>query len=68
MTIAACFGTKMADLTIPKKRQIERLLQMDDGYVLNFSNREMQRGTSCGVRSQGYRSIGITRFSHPSTK
>ncbi len=26
----------MADLTIPKKRQIERLLQMDDGYVLNF--------------------------------
>ena len=46
MTIAACFGTKMADLTIPKKRQIERLLQMDDGYVLNFSNREMQRGTS----------------------
>ena len=28
--------TKMADLTIPKKRQIERLLQMDDGYVLNY--------------------------------
>ena len=26
----------MADLTIPKKRQIECLLQMDDGYVLNF--------------------------------
>ena len=26
----------MADLTIPKKRQIERLLQMDDGYVLNY--------------------------------
>jgi hypothetical protein len=32
----------MADLTILEKRQLERLLQMGGGYVLNFSNRTLQ--------------------------
>lgn len=29
----------MSDLTGPEKRKFERLLDMDSGYVLNFSNR-----------------------------
>ena len=32
----------MADLSILEKRQLERLLQMGGGYVLNFSNRTIQ--------------------------
>ena len=39
----------MADLSILEKRQLERLLQMGDGYVLNFSNRTLQEFVSDSV-------------------
>ena len=33
----------MAELSFLEKRQLERVLRMDSGYVLNFSNRTFQR-------------------------
>jgi hypothetical protein len=32
----------LADLSILEKRQLERVLQMGSGYLLNFSDRTLQ--------------------------
>jgi hypothetical protein len=44
----------MADLTILEKRQLERLLQMGGGYVLNFSNRTLQEFVTDSVARHIY--------------
>ena len=44
----------MAELSILEKRQLERALQMGDGYVLNFSNRTFQEFVADSVRRNIY--------------
>src|SRR5688572_13693216 len=44
----------MADLTILEKRQLERVLQMGSGYVLNFSNRTFQEFVADSVSRDIY--------------
>jgi Abortive infection C-terminus len=52
----------MAALSILEKRQLERLLQMGGGYVLNFSNRTFQEFVADSVS----RDIYDARYAHGS--
>ena len=44
------WGFEMSDLTLLEKRKFEQLLQMGDGYVLNFSNRTFDDFTLDSIR------------------
>jgi hypothetical protein len=52
----------MADLTILEKRQLERVLRMGSGYVLNFSDRTFQEFVADSIA----RDIYEQRYNHAS--